>query len=67
LVVVTGIITHVTVENLNTFLNDNKVLCLPNGEKINRPDSLILVFSTNINFFTKNTPATISRNSIIFV
>ncbi|CUM64243.1 uncharacterized protein PRCAT00001838001 [Priceomyces carsonii] len=51
-------------ENLNSCLDDNKLLTLPNGERILLPDNVRLVFETDgLNYAT---PATISRCGMVW-
>ncbi|ODQ67358.1 hypothetical protein NADFUDRAFT_21086 [Nadsonia fulvescens var. elongata DSM 6958] len=52
------------VENLNSVLDDNKILTLPNGERLPLPSNSRLVFEVeNLNFAT---PATVSRCGMIW-
>ncbi|SSD59863.1 related to Dynein heavy chain, cytoplasmic [Saccharomycodes ludwigii] len=53
------------VETLNSVLDDNKVFTLPNGERLNIPETLSIIFEIdNINHATQ---ATISRCNVIWV
>ena len=53
------------IENLNTVLDDNHLLTMPNGERIS--------FGSNVNFLFEShnliyaSPATISRNGMIYL
>ncbi|CAN6639183.1 dynein heavy chain, cytoplasmic [Trichomonascus vanleenenianus] len=52
------------VENLNSVLDDNKILTLPNGERIALPPNVRLLFEVeNLRFAT---PATVSRCGMIW-
>lgn len=52
------------VENLNSVLDDNKVLTLPNGERITLPPNVRLLFEVeNLKYAT---PATVSRCGMIW-
>ncbi|CUS24649.1 LAQU0S18e01090g1_1 [Lachancea quebecensis] len=53
------------VETINSVLDDNKVLTLPNGERFKIPDNLRLLFE--IDDLNVATPATISRCAVIIV
>jgi len=52
------------VENLNSVLDDNKLLTLPNGERIALPNCVRIVFEVSDLAFA--TPATVSRCGIVF-
>ncbi|ETS83032.1 Dynein heavy chain [Pestalotiopsis fici W106-1] len=52
------------VENLNSVLDDNKLLTLPNGERLNLPSNVRVMFEVeNLNHAT---PATVSRCGMVW-
>lgn len=53
------------VENLNTALDDNKTLCLVNGERISLPDGIRFLFE--VDTLSQATPATISRCAMVYM
>lgn len=53
------------VETINSVLDDNKVLTLPNGERFKIPDNLRLIFE--VDDLDIATPATISRCAVIVI
>lgn len=60
-----GPIDHYWVENLNSILDENKKMNLPNGETINLSDGMCLMLETDN--LSNVTPATISRCGLVFL
>ncbi|KAI6134168.1 dynein heavy chain protein 1, partial [Pisolithus croceorrhizus] len=52
------------VENLNSVLDDNKLLTLPNGERLNLPPNVRIMFE--VEHLRYATPATVSRCGMIW-
>ena len=52
------------VENLNSVMDDNKILTLPNGERLALPKSVRLLFE--VEHLDEATPATISRCGMVW-
>ena len=52
------------VENLNSLLDDNKILTLPTGERLAMPDNVRIVFEVKDLKFA--TPATVSRCGMVW-
>ena len=53
------------IEDLNSILDDNRLLTLPNGERIILPSSLNFIFETNC--LLHASPATISRLGVMLI
>ena len=64
-IILDGPVDTIWVENLNTVLDDSKILCLANGERVSLTSSMRLMFE--VDDLSQASPATISRCAMVYM
>nr|XP_028577583.1 dynein heavy chain 14, axonemal [Podarcis muralis] len=64
-IILDGPVDPVWIENLNSVLDDSRVLCLPNSERIYLSPAIRMIFE--VDSLSQASPATVSRCAMVYV
>ena len=64
-VILDGPVDHLWIESMNSLLDDNRKLCLANGQILNLNSQIKLIFETDD--LVSASPSTVSRLGVLYI
>ena len=64
-VILDGPVDHLWIESINSLLDDNRKLCLANGQILNLNSHIKLIFETDD--LISSSPSTVSRLGVLYM